>query len=142
MDDVNAIRNLIARYSHAADDGKGKELAGLFVPDGGLESLGLAITGQEQLTALITGIYDQHLRHLQVNTDIRLDGDRATATSDLVVLALVPDQGWQIVACGRYNDELVKQQGDWLFGRRVITWERATPPAVLDQLRSLMSADV
>jgi uncharacterized protein (TIGR02246 family) len=140
MDDVNAIRNLIARYAHAADDGEGKELAALFTPEGGLESLGLAITGQERLAALITSIYDRHLRHLQLNTDVRLDGDSATATSDLVVLGLVPDQGWQIVACGRYEDQLVKQQGDWLFERRVITWQRATPTAVLDQLRGLMSA--
>ena len=47
--DDAAIRNLIASYAHAADDGDGDALAALFTADGGLESLGLSVTGADKL---------------------------------------------------------------------------------------------
>jgi len=137
--DDAAIRNLIASYAHAADDGDGDALATLFVEGGGLESLGKNIAGSDALSALIKGIYDANLKHLQLNTVISVDGAEASAVSDLVVQALVPDAGWQTAAQGRYHDKLIRQDEHWRFTKRLIVWHRATPGAVAEQLAGLMS---
>jgi hypothetical protein len=139
LSDATAIRNLIASYAHAADDGDGPALAALFVDGGGLESLGVTVNGAPQLAALIAGIYRANLKHLQLNTVITVDGDTATAVSDLMVQAAVPGAGWQTLAHGRYHDELVRADADWRFARRVIRWHRATPDEIAEQLRSLMA---
>jgi len=140
--DDAAIRNLIASYAHATDDGDGEALAALFVEGGGLESLGLSITGSDKLTALIKGIYHANLKHLQLNTVITVDGARASAVSDLVVQAMVPDAGWQTMAQGRYHDEMTRQGERWQFTKRLIVWHRATPDAIAEQLRTLMSGGI
>jgi ketosteroid isomerase-like protein len=140
--DDSAIRNLIASYAHAADDGDGDALAALFVEGGGLESLGLSITGADKLSALIKGIYDANLKHLQLNTAIRVEDGTASAVSDLVVQAMAPDAGWQTMAQGRYHDELTRAGDHWRFTKRLIVWHRATPDAIAEQLRALMSGGI
>jgi uncharacterized protein (TIGR02246 family) len=137
--DEAAIRNLISSYAHAADDGDGDALAELFTGDGGLESLGLGIKGHDRLAALIKGIYDANLKHLQLNSVINVDGDSASAVSDLMVQAVVPDAGWQTIAQGRYHDDMVRADGGWKFAKREILWHRATPSEVADELRTLMA---
>jgi len=142
LSDDAAIRNLIASYAHAADDGDGDALAALFVDGGGLESLGLAINGPVKLAALINGIYNANLKHLQLNTVITVDVDTATAISDLMVQAVVPEAGWQTLAQGRYHDELVRTDAEWRFSKRVISWHRGTPDEIAGQLRTLMAGGV
>ncbi|MGB8408087.1 MAG: nuclear transport factor 2 family protein [Mycobacterium sp.] len=141
LSDDTAIRNLIASYAHAADDGDGAGLAALFVADGGLESLGVTVTGRTELAALIHGIYQANLKHLQLNTVVGIDSDTATAVSDLMVQAAIPGTGWQTLAHGRYHDDLVRVGEGWHFSRRVIIWHRATPAEIVDQLRTLMAGD-
>jgi uncharacterized protein (TIGR02246 family) len=139
VSDEAAIRNLISSYAHAADDGDGDALAALFTDGGGIESLGLSIKGIDKLAALIKGIYDANLKHLQLNSVITVDGDAASAVSDLMVQAVVPDAGWQTIAQGRYHDDMVREGGRWQFAKREILWHRATPSEVADQLRTLMA---
>lgn len=141
LSDDTAIRNVIASYAHAADDGDGQGLAALFTADGGLESLGVTVTGRTELAALIHGIYHANLKHLQLNTVVDVDGDTATAVSDLMVQSAVPGTGWQTLAHGRYYDDLVRVDETWRFSRRVITWHRATPQEIAGQLRTLMAGD-
>ncbi|MUL65799.1 hypothetical protein BOO86_15090 [Mycobacterium sp. CBMA 234] len=142
LSDDTAIRNLIASYAHAADDGDGRGLAALFIDGGGLESLGVTVTGPENLAALIAGIVHANLKHLQLNTVVSLDDDTATAVSDLMVQAAVPGSGWQTLAHGRYHDQLVRADPDWRFSKRVIRWHRATSDAIAEQLKSLMAGGV
>ena len=139
VSDEIAIRNLISSYAHAADDGDGDALAELFTGDGVLGSLGLEIEGHDKLAALIKGIYDANLKHLQLNSVINVDGDSAHTVSDLMVQAVVPDAGWQTIAQGRYHDDMVRTVGGWKFVKREILWHRATPSEVADQLRTLMA---
>jgi len=138
-DDREAIRDLIARYAHAADDGRSADYAALFVPDGIMESQGNRVAGRDGLAALIDGIYDFSIKHLQLNTAIQLDGDRATAQTDLQMLTMDPDGAWQISGCARYEDDLARVEGRWLFAKRNCVWHRNTPAEVLAQLDGLLS---
>jgi uncharacterized protein (TIGR02246 family) len=143
VSDETAVRNLISSYAHAADDGDGEALAELFVDGGdGIQSLGLSIQGTDKLAALIKGIYDANLKHLQLNSVINIEGDTASAVSDLMVQAVLPDAGWQTIAQGRYHDDMVRKGGRWQFVKREIIWHRATPSEVAGQLRELMAGGV
>jgi uncharacterized protein (TIGR02246 family) len=138
-DDREAIRDLIARYAHAADDGRSADYAALFVEDGVMESQGARRVGRAELAALIDGIYDYSIKHLQLNTSIQLAGDRATAQTDLQMLAMDPGGAWQITGCARYEDDLVRaSDGNWLFAKRNCVWHRNTPSEVLAQLNALL----
>ena len=142
MSDQEEIRDLIARYAHAADDGKGSDYADLYTPDGVIETHGKQAVGRDQLVALIDGIYDYSIKHMQMNTSIQLDRDdpdRATAQTDLLMLAMDPQSTWQISGCARYDDELVRQDGKWRFRRRVCNWHRNTPQEVLVGLEQLLT---
>jgi uncharacterized protein (TIGR02246 family) len=133
------IRNLIARYAHAADDGRGGDYALLFTPDGVMESQGSEAAGRAALKALIDSIYDYAIKHHQMNTAIQVEGDRATAQTDLLAMAMDADGAWQVMGCGRYDDTLVRQDGQWLFQRRICSWHRSTRPEVLAQLNQLLA---
>lgn len=98
------------------------------------------MNGWDRLAVLIEGIYDTNLKHMQLNTWIQVDGERATATTDLMVQSALADAGWQTIAHGRYEDTMVCRDGGWRFERRMITWHRATPAEVTTQLRGLMAA--
>jgi uncharacterized protein (TIGR02246 family) len=140
MSDHDEIRNLIAGYAHAADDGRSADYAQLFTPDGVMESQGAEAAGRERLTALIDSIYDYAIKHYQMNTAIQVHGDRATAQTDLLAMAMDPDGAWQVMGCGRYDDQIVRHDGRWLFARRVCSWHRATRPADLARLHQLLAA--
>lgn len=142
VSDHEQIRDLIARYAHCADDGRSSDYADLYVPDGVIETQGKTAVGREQLIALIDGIYDYSIKHMQLNTSIQLDPDdpdRATAQTDLLMLAMDPASSWQISGCARYDDELVRHGGRWLFRRRVCNWHRNTPAEVLAGLEQLLT---
>lgn len=131
MSDHEEIRNLIARYAHHADDWEFEKQAALFAPDGVLVEGGREIPmhttnielARNYVAALAAKPQPAGFKHIQANTAIEVDGDRATATSDLVSLRLSPDKGWSI-GSGRYDDMFVRIGGKWLFERRAVTFYR------------------
>jgi ketosteroid isomerase-like protein len=79
-------------------------------------------------------------QHLLVNRRIRVDGDTATASTDLFnPLLFGSDDNMQVLLLGgRYDDELIRTQDGWRISRRVhtTTWtagpfhgELSTPEA-------------
>ena len=141
--DVNGVRNVVARYVHFADDGDGSGVASLFVSDGTMNSLGVTVRGREALGALIERIAPACLKHITANSAVEVAGNAATATTDVLLLAPGPGrgsaEGWQIMGCGRYDDELVKQDGVWLFQRRTINWHRSTTESTLAAVVEMLS---
>jgi len=129
MSDQEEIRNLIARYSHCADDSDYEGYQSLFTRDGCLIENGVAVP-RSRLPTLMR-IYDKVKReqpqpfggkHLQINTTIEVDGDRGRAVTDLLSVQLRPDTGWTIGGNGRYTDELAREDGRWRFRSRTVTW--------------------
>lgn len=148
MSDYEMIRNLIGRYAHYADDWETEKYASLFTADGVLVVEGIEMpvhTTNKELArkyadALRDGPQPAGFKHIQANTVIEIDGDTATAVSDLVSLRLSPDKGWTF-GSGRYYDDIVRQNGEWLFRRRVVKWYRDFGQDPLDASKSASLVD-
>lgn len=150
VSDYDEIRNLIARYSHYADDNDPEGYRSVYAKDGELVEHGMPIPA-DRLPVLVAAykrlIEEQAQpygeKHLQMNTAIEVDGDKATAVTDLLMVVLRADSGWSIGGSGRYNDELIKENGHWRIKRRVVTLYKNAPFRLGDEqysrrLRELM----
>jgi hypothetical protein len=95
----------------------------LFTTDGSWELLGLEKhDGRTQLAAFIDGLReaagDSRHHHCVFNEAISVDGDSATARSYVMNWQFRPGEPPRVTAFGRYNDELRREGGQWLFLRR------------------------
>lgn len=124
--DVHAgVLNTIAAYTQALDDGRTDDVVATYCPDGGCDIPGLGtFEGHDALRGAYRGwIPSRPQRHLVLNTHITSwDQDGASASSDMVFL-LQTKEGWRVQIVGRYTDTLHRQDDDWLFHRRVATFE-------------------
>ncbi len=121
LEDDKAIRELISRYCFLVDrvrDRDADAFTAMFTEDGvwNSASLGRRIEGRKQLRDFIVEVYgnDAVFRHLIANTIISIDGDRATAHSYVHVSNLATGTPVCFMIAF-YDDELVKQNGKWLF---------------------------
>ena len=118
-DDKNAIRELLHRYCFTMDRHQFADLGELFAPDGEWIAPYARATGPAAITALMARNVPvtPGRMHFTMNSVISLDGDRAEAESNyLVVLqsagGLVPS------ICGIYRDVVARKPGGWHFRRR------------------------
>src|SRR5438067_12821629 len=123
MTDADEVRNTLARFCQYLDDRRFEEWSRTFAEDGAFgERVGRAtilswIQGAELATRP-----ELKRKHAVVNAVVQVDGDRAQASSDLVMFDQVGD-GPVSIRIGRYDDELRRQSnGEWLFARRRLTW--------------------
>lgn len=124
LEEKDAIRDLMAEYCFHLDSGQFADMAALFTQDGTWDTAFGKGTGRQEIAALV-----QHIRqagtsrpraiHHVTNVVIKVDGAGATAFSNWVVVQN-GDQGPKIGSAGSYADELVKQDGGWLFHYRKI----------------------
>ena len=123
-DDRLEIQDLVARYCHAVDDGDGPAFAATFTEAGVLDAGALVVEGRPALARFAEGLPRSRRapRHVATNLVIEGDGARATVRAYVQMYALEGDPPRQeLVASGRYADELVKRDDRWLFERRVFT---------------------
>lgn len=133
-DDRAAIEDLMARYLFAMDWNDFDAYAAMFTEDGELEFARGSAVGREKIGETVKAfkesigkIYtDQNgdpaaLRHVIAHKVIRVEGDRAWATSFWYEMANDgPDGAPKIGTFGHYEDELQRVDGEWLFSRRSI----------------------
>ena len=138
MTDMDEIRNLLAAYCHLLDDGD-KAFVNLFIPSGAIVEegrempIGLLPAITKQLAVLREKQSDVLGRkHLSMNHVIRINGNTATAVSDLLITTLISTGAWVTTGNGRYTDKLVKDKGAWKFERRTVTWYLNRPYRVGD----------
>lgn len=118
--DKDAIRELLHLYCFCMDEGRFAELGALFVPDGVWCAPYRTATGPADITAWLTQSVPASPRrmHYVMNSIIAVDGARATARSNYLVMVEGPD-GPAPSVCGTYADVLVKTSaGAWHFQRR------------------------
>ena len=81
MKDYDAIRNLIARYSHAAEAIDPDAYAAVFTENGSMTEYGETVTTRDRLRAMMAhgqsirtkrGEFTEFYRHLQMNSLIRV----------------------------------------------------------------------
>jgi uncharacterized protein (TIGR02246 family) len=121
-DEKDAIRELMASYAYALDSCRFADVAALFTEDGEWTTNYGSARGRARIAALLEGNVPKpgegpQRKHYITNIIIRLDGEKAKATSDYLVVresagGLLPVMG------GRYKDDLVKQDGSWRFARK------------------------
>ena len=124
--DHEAIRQLIARQAQLRDDDRIDEWIEAWAEDG------VFITGNERhegrsavrelADSLTTGRW--RALHLLSEPYIVVDGDRATAETDLVVVAPGSDGRLNIRAANRYYDRFRRSDRGWLFTERRVQQRR------------------
>jgi uncharacterized protein (TIGR02246 family) len=125
LEDREAIRALILAYGEAHDHRDYRTFADLFASNGEwVGGLGSA-KGPEAIFALMdrtighdpkpagSGTY-----HVMTNEQIKIDGDRASATTKWLYVTPGESNTPTLVFLGRYLDEFVRENGEWRFLRR------------------------
>jgi ketosteroid isomerase-like protein len=136
-----AIRELIDAYAHCADRRDAKGQMALFTGDTRflvfMDATAAEPTqelhGRESLAPVFDDL-NQYVATMHFNgqSTILLNGDRATGESYCLAHHLKVGQDGQrtmMIASIRYLDELVKQDGQWLFAERrlMVNWTETRP---------------
>lgn len=128
------IEDLMARYLFAMDYGDLDSYIATFTEDGSIEFASGTYTGREEIYAAVSrfkeGIGQFYttedgepaaLRHVLLQSVVRVEGDRAWSTSLWMEMANDgPDDSFKMGTFGIYEDELERVDGRWLFSRRVV----------------------
>jgi ketosteroid isomerase-like protein len=134
LNDREAIRDLRYRYHEFVNEGKFADIANLFTEDGELDfaHLGKAkgktevaaffrrparSSSQESSQESLRGI--SFVKQFIHNHVIHLQGDRGTGFSYLEAKPVYNGESFLVAA--RYDDEYVKQDGQWKFKRMSLT---------------------
>lgn len=125
LEDREAIRALILAYGEAHDHRDYRAFADLFAENGEwVGGLGSA-KGPEAIFELMdrtighdpqpqgSGTY-----HVMTNDQIEIDGDHARATTKWLYITPGEDGAPRLVFLGRYEDQFVREKGEWKFLRR------------------------
>jgi uncharacterized protein (TIGR02246 family) len=135
LEDREAIRALIMAYGAAHDARDYRAFADLFAERDGewVGGLGSA-KGREAVFELMdltighnpqpggSGTY-----HIMTNDQIVIDGDRASAVTKWVYIMPNESNNPQMLFLGHYDDEFVRENGEWKFLRRAAPVDIAPP---------------
>ena len=118
--DEKAIQRLLTRYGYVNDAGDYEALVALFTADGALvrpTAPDEPIVGREAILATMRARPPRKARHLVCNVEIDvIDATQARARSTMVLISAT--EAGKEVSVGGFDDEIVKQDGIWLFASR------------------------
>lgn len=131
-DDRAEIEDLMARYLFAIDFHDWDAYVATFAPDGEIEFASGRFVGREAIREAVTRFSENigqfystedgepaKLRHVILQSSIRVEGDRAWATSLWVEMANDgPGDSLKMGTFGAYEDEMARIDGRWMFTRR------------------------
>jgi hypothetical protein len=130
-DDLVAVGSLLDRYPFLVDQGRYGELSRLFAADGVVEGPvgepGIGRSGVEQFfeqaaSRVVEGPLPKLIRHHVTSRQVELDGEKGQSSSYFIALTETGPDHW-----GRYRDELVRVDGEWLFARRTFSVDGFMP---------------
>lgn len=132
------IHELCARYTLTLDRHDIEGWIDCFTEEGVFGFGDRALRGRGKIAAYGRVHADLASRHLNTSLLFEIDSSGKCATGQsAVVLTLAKRQGYKVAFLGRYDDEVVKVNGRWLFSRR---WVIADPLPE-DPEFDLLSAD-
>ena len=120
----DAIREVMAEYCFCLDNNRFSDMAALFTDDGTWDTAFGKGTGHAGIEALVRRLRTSDTPlpraiHHVTNVVIKVDGATATGFSNWVTVQNSA-QGPKIGSAGSYTDEMVRQDGKWLFRYRKI----------------------
>jgi ketosteroid isomerase-like protein len=132
LEDIEAIRTVLLNYGRFLDARDLPAYSRLFAKDGEwVGGFGSAKGPAEILTFmeknLGTGPNRGNTFHILSNFVIDVQGDTATAWSRWTFIAPAADGKPAISQAGRYDDTLVRENGQWKFKRRVASNDTPAP---------------
>jgi len=124
LEEKDAIREVMAEYCFRLDNDRFAEMAAVFTEDGTWDTAFGKGTGRGEVEALVRRIRQSDTPrpraiHHVTNIVIKIAGNNATAFSNWVTVQN-SEQGPKIGSAGSYTDDMVKQDGHWLFRYRKI----------------------
>ena len=124
LEEKDAIREVMARYCFALDDGRFDDMAALFSEDGTWQTFFGKATGRKAIAEFAAGLrahrsVNPRAIHHVTNIVIALDGDTAKVRSNWTTVQNSPE-GPKIGSGGAYDDNMIKVGGEWFFRHRTI----------------------
>jgi uncharacterized protein (TIGR02246 family) len=126
--DHEAVRNVLSRYCFALDSGNLKELSSLFHRQADFSvsfENGQKHRGRDTIQSWYAHFFQQrpdqyhYMRHKIYEPLVTVNGNTATSSAYFDAESKEPNGQIQIVT-GRYDDALVKEDGQWFFKERTI----------------------
>src|SRR5687768_11502534 len=116
MTEVEQIKQTLARYWQYLDDRRESDWVDLFADDAELR-YDSTVTGSRHELEVIAAALKNHTpgKHLGSNEIVEIDGDNATAHSDVLFLEPNPDGTVKIRFYGRCDDRLRRSGSVWRF---------------------------
>ena len=104
--------------------------------------------GREAILKMLVGLYgtpppgyvNSESYHINTNFQIDVNGDRATARSRHLLVMRGPKGEPTPVLAGRYEDELIREDGQWKILRRVDTPLMPTAQEWMNYIRERKAA--
>ena len=130
LEEKDAIRDLMSAYCFHVDEGEFDKFAALFTSDGTFEPGPQGkYQGREAIRKFIASVVPlpgegPARKHCTMNHLISVNGSEARANSCIIVLREA-ENGIIPSLAGRYEDLIVKQDGEWRFKVRKIHFDIA-----------------
>jgi hypothetical protein len=122
------IRNLLQEYRRTLDVRDLRAFSALFASNGTWTGASGEATGPEGIYTMLTGALAENppwpgatLWHLITDPSIAVEGDRGTAESLWMHVRRGEGDTPLLPTLGRYQDELIVEDGAWRFLRRTVT---------------------
>lgn len=126
--DSEQVRQLHAKYAHAADLGRFDEFIECWTEDGVFEVPGIGVfKGREDIRKMMQGFRSNlegtQQRHVVVNPSFTLQPDGSGAGYATLLWYMTKDGTTTLAQIGAYDDELRRVDDSWLFARRVASFD-------------------
>jgi uncharacterized protein (TIGR02246 family) len=125
LEDKEAISRLFMDYRRCLDQKDFSGYAALFAADGEFVAQDMRARGSAEIEELVEGMRGSLLTavagddiHVVTNSEIAVDGDHATARSTWIYIVRAENGGPSLCKVGHYDDELVREDGQWRFAKR------------------------
>lgn len=116
FENIEAIRALRDRYHELVNEDAGNRLYDLFAPDATVAYGGRAeVRGRDNIRAFFASFPIQSARQFIHSHVVHVEGDRGTGSSYLDGRPVRDGKSFYVV--GRFDDEYIRLDGQWLFQR-------------------------